>query len=654
MRCSACVRLAHLAVAWAVLSAAVATAYPENRYRIPNGNRVPCPPYDTSGPCSKENHAGEVVGYCLGLGHTKCKGGGPLNAFGKDFAEAGQLWTKELCEKDSDGDGQTNGEELGDPCCVWHPKLDESELPAHLKDYAVSHPGNAASLSPDPILRGSEACQLDHTKHHGSSLEELTFHNARWVGGNDTYFVFDFLIEDFEIPTNETNYVDFLFNLPSNATYDIVSIEAIIGDAGKTLLHHIDLRPCSRLTEAPGTGMVQHGGHATAPGGCGDVVYIFVPGTKAWGFPAEAGLRCGKGTERRAFNIGAHYHNPDHLSGQVDRSGLRLHLTTNLRKGDIGMLWAGAISGLVGSIPPGHKSWYSSTSCRVQLDRTQYPGGIHFFTHLPHIHKLGYRLWSDHMRMQVVQDEFGHQKSRWVKIGELGREEHYSYKAGRYGNLGEPGINVLPGDMITTTCIYDSTNQTEVIRGGLGSNDEMCIHFLFYYPADAYGANRQCIGTIHSGDLPGGAMAMQDFVEEEPIAADWYTALADGRIMCERAAMPDELHFNKILETVQKRCGDQWKNLRDIHVTNGIWNRPAPAECSPDCARFLYNLMACSAHHNAVQAGSLLDATMLLEPYVDRACSQFLVNGELREQHEAETAPDIYGPRAKSKFAQRA
>ena len=25
----------------------------------------------------------------------------------------------ELCRKDSDGDGKTNGEELGDPNCVW-------------------------------------------------------------------------------------------------------------------------------------------------------------------------------------------------------------------------------------------------------------------------------------------------------------------------------------------------------------------------------------------------------------------------------------------------------------------------------------------------------------------------------------------------------
>ncbi len=42
------------------------------------------------------------------------------NNFGSDFRAAGdKMWSPALCMKDSDGDGQTNGEELGDPCCVW-------------------------------------------------------------------------------------------------------------------------------------------------------------------------------------------------------------------------------------------------------------------------------------------------------------------------------------------------------------------------------------------------------------------------------------------------------------------------------------------------------------------------------------------------------
>ena len=32
-----------------------------------------------------------------------------------------------MCEDDADGDGQSNGRELGDPCCLWEPR---ATLPA--------------------------------------------------------------------------------------------------------------------------------------------------------------------------------------------------------------------------------------------------------------------------------------------------------------------------------------------------------------------------------------------------------------------------------------------------------------------------------------------------------------------------------------------
>ena len=53
-----------------------------------------------------------------GLGHINTGGGGARNAFGSAFKDAGPSWTTAFCEADSDGDGQSNGEELGDPCCA--------------------------------------------------------------------------------------------------------------------------------------------------------------------------------------------------------------------------------------------------------------------------------------------------------------------------------------------------------------------------------------------------------------------------------------------------------------------------------------------------------------------------------------------------------
>merc|ERR1712190_108487 len=44
-------------------------------------------------------------------------------------------WTRFLCEQDSDGDGQSNGLELGDPHCMWRPGDEAS------RSTDISHPG---------------------------------------------------------------------------------------------------------------------------------------------------------------------------------------------------------------------------------------------------------------------------------------------------------------------------------------------------------------------------------------------------------------------------------------------------------------------------------------------------------------------------------
>jgi hypothetical protein len=93
--------------------------FPSYRFHVPNGHRVPCP--EGIEGCSKgDTSAGEPLSVCFGIGHDSCQGGTlPLNPFGVSFSNEEQSWSKALCHADSDGDGLTNGEELGDPCCLW-------------------------------------------------------------------------------------------------------------------------------------------------------------------------------------------------------------------------------------------------------------------------------------------------------------------------------------------------------------------------------------------------------------------------------------------------------------------------------------------------------------------------------------------------------
>jgi predicted ferric reductase len=86
------------AVTICFLAGLLVEAFPQYQSSIPNGDRVP-------------NHAG--------VGHVAADGGGALNSFGVDFRNAGFTWSAAFCQRDSDGDGQSNGLELGDPACTW-------------------------------------------------------------------------------------------------------------------------------------------------------------------------------------------------------------------------------------------------------------------------------------------------------------------------------------------------------------------------------------------------------------------------------------------------------------------------------------------------------------------------------------------------------
>ena len=103
-----------------------------------------------------------------GFSCATCHDGSPglasLNSFANDFRAAGNTWTVALCEKDSDGDGASNGAELLDPDCDWAegdaPRTGEAYKPADASDAPeVEEPtpepmGGAASPTPMPEPSG--------------------------------------------------------------------------------------------------------------------------------------------------------------------------------------------------------------------------------------------------------------------------------------------------------------------------------------------------------------------------------------------------------------------------------------------------------------------------------------------------------------------
>ena len=108
-------------------------SFPAFRDEIPNGLR--------------SVYASDPIHHLTGgqsywaLGHINPHGGGKLNVFGQAFKAANYEWSLELCRADTDNDGESNGLELGDPCCVWSP----GQTP--MRQWGMSHPGIQTSFS---------------------------------------------------------------------------------------------------------------------------------------------------------------------------------------------------------------------------------------------------------------------------------------------------------------------------------------------------------------------------------------------------------------------------------------------------------------------------------------------------------------------------
>jgi hypothetical protein len=100
-----------------LLLAVSAYAYQQDIAKLPNGNT-----------------------YGITLGHP---GGATKRAtnFASSFYSSGQKWNKAFCQADTDGDGQSNGFEMGDPCCVWS----VGQTPMFIT--ALSDPNSAASIT---------------------------------------------------------------------------------------------------------------------------------------------------------------------------------------------------------------------------------------------------------------------------------------------------------------------------------------------------------------------------------------------------------------------------------------------------------------------------------------------------------------------------
>jgi hypothetical protein len=184
-------------------------------------------------------------------------------------------------------------------------------------------------------------------------------------------------------------------------------------------------------------------------------------------FPSNVGGPLGEGGFK-SFKIEIHYNNPSLNQGALDSSGIRLYYTSQKRKYDLGIFQTG--------------------DPQVQLfgQKVSPNGGLaqHTFDCSGTCSSLfitePVTVLAEHLHMHEVGKSISNVQIRNGEIIRQGQVQFWDFS--QQGNqlvVQEP-FDIQPGDSFQTICDYKPTQDGQVF--GLGSGDEMCIAFLYYYP----------------------------------------------------------------------------------------------------------------------------------------------------------------------------
>uniref|UniRef100_A0A8C0YK23 Monooxygenase, DBH-like 1, like n=1 Tax=Cyprinus carpio carpio TaxID=630221 RepID=A0A8C0YK23_CYPCA len=283
-----------------------------------------------------------------------------------------------------------------------------------------------------------------HSAQRGTKELNLLKYMPRVNPPNSNFF--DITMVNFTVPAKQTYYHCKIMKAP---TFDhkrhIYRIEPVITNFD--LVHHLLLYRCPPSVTEPFEAECYTG----VDGECMETVAVWGVGGGAFEFPEVAGLPIGGNVSDFFYRLEVHYNNPNKTAGRVDNSGLRFYYTSELRQHDAAVLMTGLALAPWYAIPPKAKSF------------------------------LTYGMYSadDWMILCSVCES---DTSGGKQIDLLAVDENYDFEYQEVTNLGKTKTVKL-GDKLLVECTYNTEIRNKLTWGGLSTSDEMCLAFLFYYPA---------------------------------------------------------------------------------------------------------------------------------------------------------------------------
>lgn len=347
------------------------------------------------------------------------------------------------------------------------------------------------------------AVQMDlYSPAAPSVIEEVTSH-ADYAGYTD------FTISDYSIPqgTRTTYHTQcFTFSSTGESIFqgqvDIIGVNVLVPLATQGHVHHMVVNA------------FKNGNCDRDNGGDRLQVYAWTAGQDGVAFPSTVGAQFGSDVGYISIELDMHYDNPSYVAGLVDNTTARLYHTavnSTLRPqalaawtlGDNNLFLSGQGERPVVVIPQGLVR-YDFKCPGTQTATLPYP--ITVIGNFLHMHATGKMMETRVVRNGVVQE------TRRIEYYDFNRQ-----KIMKENNTYE----VQPGDDIFISCWYESDGTVEF---GQGSEQEMCIDFVSYYPkVDGRGSD---IGCAYQPNDPNnhGEFLGSEVISELP--RTWGTAAA--------------------------------------------------------------------------------------------------------------------------------
>ncbi len=179
------------------------------------------------------------------------------------------------------------------------------------------------------------------------------------------------------------------------------------------------------------------------------------------------------------YRLEIHYNIPDLDNlppDTTDNSGVEICTTTELRPNNASSIVLGDFQL---NIPPNTAN-HDETGVCSETSTSLLPNPINVFASFPHMHLFGRQIWTDQIR--------GGQS-----IASLGEDLNFDFNLQR---LHLEDAVIEPGDRLETHCVYDTTtcdalkaqynlniDCNQPVTFGEGTTDEMCLNFMYYWPA---------------------------------------------------------------------------------------------------------------------------------------------------------------------------